>query len=105
MKIEVGDYIVTADRWRIEARPAIKVTAQCVFWKSDHSDHHFRVRLTDVVFAGPKEHAERLAQQLRSSFAQQVDDERAARERRKKRDEKFIEAAKASHTSTTRTET
>lgn len=96
-KIKTGDWIVIKDTWRIDARETIKVTSKLVFWRSEHYDRPFRVRLDDVVFVGSREQARRVAEKLTSSLSRQLDEEQSARFRRIERDLKIVAEANAAY--------
>lgn len=95
VKIKDGDFIVILSRWSIDVQRAIKITAQFVFYKEDRRETPRRVRIDDVVFSGPEPIARKLVEQLKSSDAQKLDDDRAAYQRHQKRNEAFIAKAAA----------
>jgi hypothetical protein len=95
VEIKIGDWFVTLGRWRVEALEAIKVTPKLVMYRSDGFEHQFQVRIEEVVFAGTKEKAERLAAQLTSSAARADNEKLSAQTRQVLRDRKLIEAAQS----------
>lgn len=90
-----GDFVVTRDRWRIECVEAIRVTKQTVFYidRTWRAPKERRIRTDNILFAGLKDKAERLCQQLQSSYQQKVQDQQAASDRQRKRDDDFIAKA------------
>lgn len=101
IKVKDGDFVVTRDpsrSWRnVQCVEAIKVTKQMVLFIDTTwtKPRERRIRLQDVVFAGPEEISKRLAEQLTSSNEQKLQDQKGAVERQRKRDEGFIAAAQA----------
>lgn len=96
VSIKDGDFVVTKGRWQAQAVEAIKVSPQMVFYRDhDWNDRERRVRIDDVVFAGPRQIAERLKDQLNSSHDLYTQERNAAGQRKVARDEKYIAAAQA----------
>jgi hypothetical protein len=105
INVKDGDFVVTRDRWRIECVEAIRVTKQTIFYMDTTwgKPKERRLRLQDVLFSGPKSTADRLREQLVSSYEQKNNDIRGANDRQHKRDDLFIAQAKASVPSTPNT--
>lgn len=86
---KVGNFVVVENYGTYAVRQVARITELTYFYAAG------RGRLTDVLFSGPKDQANLLAQQLSSSRAQYYEDQRAAGQRRDERNQKFIAAANA----------
>lgn len=92
MQVKDGDFVVMVN-WRPEVVQAIRVTEKVVYYNDGFYKRERRLRLDDVVFAGPELLAKRLATQLTSSRAQYDEDQRKAAQRKNERDKLFIAKA------------
>lgn len=92
--IEPGNWFVVKRRFSIDAHEAKRVTPQKVFFESGYRNRDSQCFRSDVVYAGDKNTAERLREQLTSSRAQYDDDQRNASKRHADRSATFIAKAR-----------
>ena len=96
VEIKAGDWVVVADRWRHQVYCTTKATAKCFWYADTDYNGNPKERRHDsqcVVFAGRREVAKKLCEQLTSSNALDGEDRRRSAERREKRDAEYIDAA------------
>jgi hypothetical protein len=97
IEVKDEDHVVVVNSWgNVSVHQAIRVTKAIIFyidqtWAPKLQER--RLRIQDVIFAGPKAIADKLATQLTSSRAQLNHDEYSAKVRQEKRDDDFIAAA------------
>lgn len=88
--VAVGDFIVCDREWAVDVGYVSKVTEKMVMYDSYPGG---RVARNKIMFAGPEKIAKHLAEQIRSSNAQESGDRAAARLRKEKRNAEFIASA------------